>query len=98
MGAALRESNHGTSRIRRLIVLAAMTLSAGLTTYKAAVAPITYDEAYTYLRFARKHTGEILSDYEYPNNHILHTLAVRASTRRSRARRCSPRWRASSSA
>ncbi|HPF39603.1 MAG TPA: hypothetical protein P5081_13090 [Phycisphaerae bacterium] len=77
----MRESNHGTSRIRRLIVLAALSLSVGLTMYKAAVAPITYDEAYTYLRFARRHTGEILSDYEYPNNHILHTLAVRASTR-----------------
>lgn len=64
-----------------LLVAIAITTSVALTTYKAATAPITYDEAYTYLRFARKHTGDILSDYQFPNNHILHTLAVRISTR-----------------
>lgn len=62
-------------------LVALLLTAAGLTIYKAATAPITYDEAYTYLRFARKHTGDILSNYEYPNNHMLHTIAVRLSTR-----------------
>ncbi|MCB9852092.1 MAG: glycosyltransferase family 39 protein [Phycisphaerales bacterium] len=65
---------------RALVAIGLMT-AIGLAILKAHEAPITYDEAYTFLQFARKHTGDILSDYEYPNNHILHTIAVRMTTR-----------------
>lgn len=41
--------------------------------------PIRYDEAYTFTVFAVRPTGFILSDYHVPNNHILHSLLVRAS-------------------
>lgn len=70
-----------TSRVKTLMLVALLASAIGLTVYKAATAPITYDEAYTYLRFARQHTGAILRNYEYPNNHMLHTIAVRVSTR-----------------
>lgn len=64
--------------IAGLSVIASVTLSV----VKAARAPITYDEAYTYLRFARQPSRAILRDYHLPNNHIAHSLLVRAATRR----------------
>ena len=66
---------------RDALVYLAIAISLFLSAYKVVQAPITYDEAYTYLRFAQRHTADILSDYHVPNNHILHTLLVRASYR-----------------
>ncbi|MCA9218952.1 MAG: hypothetical protein KDA71_01420, partial [Planctomycetales bacterium] len=77
----MQEQIAKNSRSGMAVVAIGLSIAIGLTIYKAASAPISYDEAYTFLRFARKHTGEILSDYQYPNNHILHTLAVRMTTR-----------------
>lgn len=42
--------------------------------------PVTYDEAYTYVGFASHGLWAALSDYSLPNNHILHTALVVAST------------------
>lgn len=42
--------------------------------------PVTYDEAFTYTYYASRPVHIILSDYAYPNNHILHTLFVKVST------------------
>ena len=42
--------------------------------------PIRHDEAYTYLYFASEPLGAALGDYSYPNNHLFHTLLVRATT------------------
>lgn len=42
--------------------------------------PIRYDEAATYLSFATRPLYLLVSDYSYPNNHILHTLLVRITT------------------
>lgn len=77
----MQEQIAGQSKAGIAIVTVGLTIAISLTLLKAHEAPITYDEAYTYLHFARKHTGDILSDYQYPNNHILHTLAVRTTTR-----------------
>ena len=41
--------------------------------------PIRFDEATTVTRFATRSIWTILSDYSTSNNHILHSLAVRAS-------------------
>jgi uncharacterized membrane protein len=43
--------------------------------------PLRYDEAYTYLHFAAVPLATGLADYSRPNNHLLHTLFVHASTR-----------------
>ncbi len=69
-----------TSSRSNVFVWLLLAASLGLSGFKAATAPITFDEAYTYLRFARQPVSGILSDYSYPNNHILHTLLVKAST------------------
>ena len=41
--------------------------------------PIRFDEAYTVTQFATRSIWTILSDYHQPNNHVLHTLLVRAA-------------------
>jgi 4-amino-4-deoxy-L-arabinose transferase-like glycosyltransferase len=42
--------------------------------------PVIYDEAFTYTYYASRPWHVLLSDYSYPNNHILHTLLVKLST------------------
>lgn len=43
--------------------------------------PIKYDEAYTYLHYARRPLYQGLVDYGTPNNHLLHTLLSHLSLR-----------------
>jgi len=40
--------------------------------------PIRYDESVTYLYFAAHPWATVVSSYTYPNNHVLHTLLVKA--------------------
>ncbi len=40
--------------------------------------PVTYDEAFTCTYYAVRPLPVIISDYSYPNNHVLHTLLVKA--------------------
>ena len=42
--------------------------------------PIRFDEALTVTRFATWSLWTILTDYHQPNNHVLHTLLVRAAS------------------
>ncbi len=42
-------------------------------------APMQYDEAYTFMAFARRPFWDVISDYELPNNHVFHTILVRIS-------------------
>ena len=41
--------------------------------------PLEHDEAFTYYVFARLPYRYIIADYSFPNNHIFHTLLVKAS-------------------
>jgi hypothetical protein len=41
--------------------------------------PIEYDEAYTFIAFARHSFLNIITDYHVPNNHVFHTILVRIS-------------------
>ncbi len=43
-------------------------------------AGVIYDEAFTYTNYASQPFHFLLSNYTYPNNHILHTLLVKCST------------------
>jgi 4-amino-4-deoxy-L-arabinose transferase-like glycosyltransferase len=40
--------------------------------------PMRYDESVTYMYFVRLPWSEAVSTYTYPNNHVLHTLLVKA--------------------
>ncbi|HEX7939467.1 MAG TPA: glycosyltransferase family 39 protein [Gemmatimonadaceae bacterium] len=41
--------------------------------------PMRYDESVTYLEFVRHPLAQALSRYDYPNNHLFHTLLAKAS-------------------
>src|SRR3990172_724006 len=41
--------------------------------------PIRYDEAFTFIHFARFPVANFIGDYSFPNNHLLHSLLVRLS-------------------
>jgi len=41
--------------------------------------PMRYDESITYLEFVRLPVSQALSHYDYPNNHLFHTLLAKAS-------------------
>lgn len=41
--------------------------------------PIHFDEAYTFMRLAERPWHIAVSNYAYPNNHILHTILVKAT-------------------
>jgi hypothetical protein len=43
--------------------------------------PVAYDEAYTYLNFARRPWYEAIGDYNSTNNHLLNTLLMLVTTR-----------------
>ena len=57
-----------------LIILGAV-LRAVLSTL-----PIGHDEAYTFMVFAQRDLGSIISDYHLPNNHVFHTILVHYTT------------------
>ncbi len=67
------------SRPNRLeaILLGALLVVAIILRWALIQRPVEYDEAYTYIEFARHPFKQILLDYGVPNNHIFHTILVR---------------------
>jgi 4-amino-4-deoxy-L-arabinose transferase-like glycosyltransferase len=62
-------------------VLFALIVASGILFRLANLgAEIRYDEAYSALAYGPLHLPEALSDYSYPNNHVLHTLLLWIST------------------
>jgi len=60
--------------------VALLTVGAVLARMLFLTRPMAHDEAYTYVAFASRSWGAIISDYHLPNNHIFHTLLVKVST------------------
>ena len=60
------------------ISIAALCIGLLISIIKAVLAPITYDEAMSYLAFSSKSYGHILSHYT-ATNHVLHTLLTKIS-------------------
>lgn len=63
-----------------LLAVALIALLAALVRLIQLRRPVDYDEAYTYVYFASRPLRYIVTDYSGPNNHIFHTILVRAST------------------
>lgn len=65
----------------RAVTLAALGVTLALALVGAFFLriPMRYDESYTFLVFALKPFDELVADYHLPNNHIFHTLLVRAA-------------------
>ena len=51
---------------------------AALLRFMWLESPLQHDEAFTYYVFARLPWRYVIADYSYPNNHILHTLLLKA--------------------
>ncbi len=67
-----------TSQTHKRLVLGVIIIGA-LLRISQLWQGITYDEAFTCVFYAPKPVGFILSDYTWPNNHLLHTLLVKCS-------------------
>ena len=70
-----RQTSTRHKRLVLLLIVGGIVLRAWALTL-----PISYDEAFTYTYYASRPWHVVLSDYSYPNNHILHTLLVKCST------------------
>jgi uncharacterized membrane protein len=60
--------------------LIAISIAAFIARLAQINAPLKYDEAYTYMAFARNSLFSVITDYHLPNNHIFHTILVFFST------------------
>jgi hypothetical protein len=70
---------HGPKMARAALVLVMVSIWTW-TTYRAAVASFTHDEAYTWLHFVPLSWSEIFAHKEaFTNNHLLNTLGMKAS-------------------
>lgn len=66
-----------TGRWEAAMLVLLLAIAAALRGAQLAL-PITYDEAFTCTYYAARPWYIIVSDHSYPNNHILHTLLVKA--------------------
>ena len=64
----------------QVVLFALILMLAVITRGLLLNEPVIYDEAFTYNYYATRPFYVVLSDYSYPNNHILHTLLVKCST------------------
>ncbi len=58
----------------RIIAIAIILFSFGVSLYHVTTIPISHDEALTYMRFTKEGFFTSISYYPAPNNHILHSL------------------------
>jgi hypothetical protein len=63
-----------------LAALGAVTLVAAVVRLEFLFQPMRYDESVTYVHYASQPWYIALTTYTAPNNHVLHSLAVHAST------------------
>lgn len=66
---------------RELVLIGIVVLVGALLRLQRLDDPVAYDEAYTYLNFARRPWYEAIGDYNSTNNHMLNTLLMHVSTR-----------------
>src|SRR5688572_18130278 len=60
-----------------LPLVAIVTVGAALRLYYLQQ-PMRYDESITYVHFAANSWTTAISSYTYPNNHVFHTVLVKA--------------------
>jgi hypothetical protein len=60
--------------------VALITLAGAALRARYLSQPMRYDEAFTYLAYASQPLAKGLARYDYPNNHLLHTLLVHVTT------------------
>jgi hypothetical protein len=77
---AFRTWLRSESPLHLIIFASVLTIAVGVRlTY--LFEPIRYDEAFTYLTYARHPLWDAISNYSYPNNHLFHTALVHICVR-----------------
>lgn len=74
----LRDAWRAESRDHRIALVSIVAIGVALRLLYLWQ-PMRYDEAATYLEFVRYPLDEALSRYQYPNNHLFHTLLAKAA-------------------
>jgi Dolichyl-phosphate-mannose-protein mannosyltransferase len=69
----------GPGRVE-LAVVALLTLAGAVLRARYLAQPMRYDEALTYLAYVSQPLAKGLARYDYPNNHLLHTLLAHVTT------------------
>jgi hypothetical protein len=59
-----------------IIILLLVVLLGAFFRYAYMWRPMGHDEAYTFMAFASRGLGVVITDYHLPNNHIFHTILV----------------------
>ena len=59
-----------------LVAVVIVVILAAAIRFRYVHAPMDYDEAYSYLNYARRPLYQGLADYNSTNNHLLNTLAM----------------------
>ncbi|MEA2397425.1 MAG: hypothetical protein QOK25_981 [Thermoleophilaceae bacterium] len=72
----MTEARKPTRDIAHLAALAAIVVVGAIVRVLLVNEPMRYDESYTFVTYATHPASFITTTYDFPNNHILHTLAV----------------------
>src|SRR4029453_11192162 len=75
-----RQNRHRGPGRAELATLALITLAGAALRARYLSQPMRYDEAVTHLAYASQPPAKGLARYDYPNNHLLHTLLVHVTT------------------
>jgi hypothetical protein len=78
--AVTQRDRHAGPDQAELAVVALLTLAGAALRARYLSQPMRYDEAFTYLAYASQPLAKGLARYDYPNNHLFHTLLVHATT------------------
>jgi hypothetical protein len=80
-GMGVGEGHRGGVSRAYVAAMTVLVVAAGAVRWARIDHPMRYDESYTYLFLARSDDPADWFSYEAPNNHLLNTLAVHATTR-----------------
>ena len=64
------------NELRPLIILLLVVVLGAFFRFAYLWRPMGHDEAYTFMAFASRGLGVVISDYHLPNNHVFHTILV----------------------
>jgi 4-amino-4-deoxy-L-arabinose transferase-like glycosyltransferase len=75
-----RPDRHRGPGRAELAAVGLLTLAGAVLRARYLTQPMRYDEAFTYLAYASQPLARGLARYDYPNNHLLHTLLAHVTT------------------
>jgi hypothetical protein len=81
LAALARLTREQAADRRAILAVLALTALAAAVRLPFLFQPMRYDEAFTYCAYAAPSLFDAVSQYQYPNNHVGHTVCVALATR-----------------